>query len=78
MSIPRMPKSELATAHLLITKKQHKRMHSLSKKRNLRIPEIFETMLFAEESFENGACNKCGAKATKTLTNFSCDNHFKL
>ena len=78
MAIPKRPKSELATAHLLVTKKQHKRMHALSKKRNVRIPEIFEEMLFSEESFGKGRCNKCSAAATKSMITFSCDKHFEL
>ena len=52
MPIPKMLKSELATAHLLVTKKEKSIIHAIAKKERCRVSDIIKRMINGYSDFK--------------------------
>jgi len=47
MPIPKLPKKELATSHLLVTEKEKKIIYQIAKKQNEKVSEVVRRMINA-------------------------------
>ncbi len=45
MPLPKLPKANLASKPILVTKEQHRKIHSVAKRKKLRVTEVIDIMI---------------------------------